>query len=96
MPKLECGVDEYLCYQCVGTKHIKANGKWVLCLLNGTVYVEFGVYFAMAKYENDMFLLCETSNAFIDAFCYSKIHFHPSRPFKSIEIMLKSLNILLG
>ena len=50
----------------------------------------------MAKYENDMFLLCKTSNAFIDAFCYSKIHFHPSGPFKSIKTMLKSLNVLLG
>ena len=29
-PKLECGIDEYLCFPCVGTKHIKANGKWAL------------------------------------------------------------------
>ena len=50
----------------------------------------------MAKYENDMFLLCETSNAFIDAFCYSKIHFHPPGSFKSIKTMLKSLHVLLG
>ena len=50
----------------------------------------------MAMYENDMFLFCETSNASIGAFCYSKIHFHPSGPFKSIEIMLKSLHVLLG
>ena len=58
--------------------------------------MEFRVCFAMAKYENDMFLLCETSNAFIDAFCYSKIHFPPSRPFKPINTMLKSLHVLLG
>ena len=50
----------------------------------------------MAMYENDMFLLCETSNAFIGAFCYSKIHFHPSGPFKSIKTLLKSLHVLLG
>ena len=50
----------------------------------------------MAKHENDMFLLCEISNAFIDAFCYSKINFHPSGPFKSIKTMLKSLHVLLG
>ena len=50
----------------------------------------------MAKYENDMCLLCETSNAFIGAFCYSKIHFHPSGPFKSIKTMLKSVHVLLG
>ena len=50
----------------------------------------------MAMNENDMFLSCETSIAFIGAFCYSKIHFHPSGPFKSIKPMLKSLHILLG
>ena len=58
--------------------------------------MEFRICFAMTKYENDTFLLCETSNAFIDAFCYSKIHFHPLEPLKSIKTMLKSLHILLG
>ena len=58
--------------------------------------MEFQVYFAMTMYENDMFLLCEPSNAFIGAFCYSKMHFHPSGPFKSIKTMLKSLHVLLG
>ena len=58
--------------------------------------MEFRVCFAMEMYENDMFLLCETSNAFIGAFCYSKIHFHPSGPFKSIKTVLKSLHIFLG
>ena len=28
-------------------------------------YMEFRVCFTIAKYENGMFLLCETSNAFI-------------------------------
>ena len=28
--KLECDLDEYLYFPCVGTKHIKANGKLVL------------------------------------------------------------------
>ena len=58
--------------------------------------MEFRVCFAMAKYENDLFLLCETSNAFVDDFCYSKIHFHPSGMLKSIKTMLKSLHVLLG
>ena len=58
--------------------------------------MEFRIYFAMAMYENDMFLLCETCNVFIGAFCYSKIHFHPSGLFKSIKTMLKSLYVLLG
>ena len=42
------------------------------------------------------YVLCETSNAFIGAFCYSKIHFHPSGPFKSIKILLTSRHVLLG
>ena len=72
------------------------NGFWKW-LFNGTVYVEFRVYFAMAMYETHIFLLCETSIAFIGAFCYSKIHFHPSGPFKLINLtMLKSLHVLLG
>ena len=58
--------------------------------------MEFRVCFAMAKYENDMFLLSETSNAFNGAYCYSKIHFHPSGPFKSIKTLLKSLHVLIG
>ena len=57
--------------------------------------MKFRVSFAMAMYENDMCLLSETSNAFIGAFCYSKTHFHPSGPFKSIKTILKSLHILL-
>ena len=58
--------------------------------------MEIRVCFAMAKYENDMFLLCETSNAFIGAFCYSRIHFHRSGQFKSIKTMLKSSHVVLG
>ena len=41
-------------------------------LFNDTVYMEFRVCFTIAKYENGIFSLCETSNAFIDAFRYSK------------------------
>ena len=50
-----------MCFPCVRKKHIKANGKGLTvnrfwkCLFNGTVYVEFRVCFAMAKYENDIF-----------------------------------------
>ena len=85
-----------MCFPCVGTKHIKANGKHVLeVFIHSTVYVEFRVCFAMAKKENDMFLLCETSNAFIGAFCYSEIHFHPAGLFKSIKIMSKSLHVFV-
>ena len=79
----------------VGTKYIKTNGKRVLeVFIQWYCHVEFRVCFA--KYENDIFLLCDTSNAFIGAFGYSKIHFHPSGPFKSIKTMLKFLHILLG
>ena len=33
---------------------------------------------------------------FVDAFGYSKIHFHQLGPFKLIKAMLKSLHVLLG
>ena len=87
-----------MCLQCVGTNHIKANGKRVLeafLILKYTVYVEFRVCFTYAKYENDMFSI-ETSNAIIDALCYSIIHFHQSVPFKLIKTMLNFLQVLLG
>ena len=95
-PNLECGVDKYMCLPCVGqnTSRRTVNRFWK-CLFNGTVYVEFRVCFAMAMYENHMFLLCETSNAFIGAFCYSKIHFHPSGPFKSIKTIFEIFTCLV-
>ena len=40
-----------------------------------------------------MFSLCETTNVFIDAFCYSKIHFYQLGSFKLIKTKLKSLNV---
>ena len=39
-----------------------------------------------------MLSLCETTNVFIDAFCYSKTHFHQLGSFKLIKAKLKSLN----
>ena len=65
-------------------------------LFNATVYMEFRVCFTIAKYENDLLSLCETIDVFIDAFCYSKIHFHHLGPFKLIKTMLKSFHVLLG
>ena len=58
--------------------------------------MQFRVCFTVTKYEINIFSLCETSNAFIDALCYSKIHFHQSRPFELIKTMLKSLHVLLS
>ena len=57
--------------------------------------MEFRVCFTIAKYENHMLSLCETTNVLIDAFCYFKILFHQLRPFKLIKTMLKSLHVLL-
>ena len=71
------------------------NGFWRHLIID-TVYMEHRVCFTIAKYENGMFSLCETSNAFIDAFCYSKIHFHQSGPFRLIKTMFNSLHVLLG
>ena len=58
--------------------------------------MEFRVGFTIAKYENGMFSLCETSNGFIDASCYSEIHIHQLGPFKFIKTVMKSLHVLLG
>ena len=58
--------------------------------------MEFQVCFTFAKYGRDMLLLCETINVFIDGFRNSRIHFHQLGPFKLIQTMLKSLNILQG
>ena len=40
-----------------------------------------------------MLSLCETTNVFIDAFCYSKTHCHQLGSFKLIKTMLKSFNV---
>ena len=50
--------------------------------------MEFQVCFTVtvAKYENDMLLLCETTNVFIDAFCNSK------NPFSSVRTVLIDTN----
>ena len=43
--------------------------------------------------KKDMLSLCETTNVFIDAFCYSKFHFHQLGIFKLIKTKLKSLKV---
>ena len=55
--------------------------------------MKFRVCFTLAKYENDMLSLCETTNVFIDLFCYSKIHFRLLGSLKLIKTMLTSLNV---
>ena len=78
-------------------KNINVIGNQFLRpLFNGTVYTKFCVCFTTAKYESHIFLSCETSNAFIHAFCHSKIHFHQHGQLKMIKTMLKSFNVLLG
>ena len=83
----------------------RAGNRFWKRLINGIVYMEFRICFTIAKYENNifpskyennMFLLCEASHVFIDAFGYSKINFHQSGSFELIETMLKYLHILLG
>ena len=58
--------------------------------------MKFQVCFTFAKYENDMLLLCETTNVFIDAFCNSKIHFHQLGPFKLIKTMFCKVYLQCG
>ena len=73
-----------------------AKGVWRR-LFNDNVYKEFRICFTIAKYENDVFSLCETSNAFIHVF------FLPFRnPFSSVRIVKIDFNnaeifhVLLG
>ena len=53
----------------------------------------FRVCFTLAKYENDMLSLCETTNVFIDPVLLFQIQFHQLGSFKLIKTMLKSLNV---
>ena len=48
------------------------------------------------KLQNDIVLLCETSNAFIHALCLVKMIFHQRGLLKLIKTMLKSIHVLLG
>ena len=48
-------------------------------LFNTTVYIEFRVCFTLAKYENDMLSLCETTNVSVDSFLFLK------NPFTSVR-----------
>ena len=70
-------------FPCAGTKHIKANGKRVLeALIQRYCLHEIpSFFFTFAKYENDMLLLCETTNVFIDAFLKFQ------NPFSSVRII---------
>ena len=60
--------------------------------------MKFGVCFTLnfVKYKNDLLSLCETTNVFIDAYCYSKSHLRQLGPLKLIKTMLKSLHVLQG
>ena len=55
--------------------------------------MKFRVYFTLTKYEYNILSLCETTNVYMDIFCYSKIHFHQLGSFKLIKTMLRSLNV---
>ena len=58
-------------------------------LFNDTVCMEFRVNFTIAKYENDIFSLCGTSNAFIYAFFpHFKLHFIIQDHLNLIKTML--------
>ena len=55
--------------------------------------MKFRICFTLAKYENDMLSLCETTDVLLMLFCYSEIHFHQLGSFKLIITVLKSLNV---
>ena len=49
--------------------------------------MKFRECFILVKYKYDILSLCETTNVFIDAFCYFKIHFHQLGSFKLVKLM---------
>ena len=55
--------------------------------------MKFRVCFTLEKYEYNILSLCETTNAFIGAFCYSKLHIYQFGSFIFIKTVLKSLNV---
>ena len=57
--------------------------------------MEFRACFTGAMFENDMLSLCKTTNVyvFINALCYSKIHFYQLGPYKLIKTTLKSVHV---
>ena len=71
--KLECGVNEYLCFPCVGRKHIMANGKQVFEVFFQWYYL-CGIpsMLCNGNVRKRYFLLCETSNLFLVLFDISK------------------------
>ena len=54
--------------------------------------MKFRVCFTLAKYENEMLSLCETTDVFIDAFLLFQNPFYQLGSYKLIKTMLKSLN----
>ena len=55
--------------------------------------MKFQVCFTLAKYENDMLSLCETTYVLLMLFCYFKIPFNQLGSSKLIKTMLKYLNV---
>ena len=48
--------------------------------------MEFRICLRIAKYENDIISLCETSNELIHGFCLSRVQFRHSGPSKLINL----------
>ena len=71
--KLQYAMDNYLFLPCTSTQYtpMQSLNRFLRHLFNGTVQMEFGVCFSIAKYKNDIFWLFETSQMII-----SIIHFH--------------------
>ena len=65
-------------------KCINAIGKdfW-RPVFNVSMYIEFQIFFSIAKYSNARFSLCETLHEFVHGFCFfTKVHFKQYGPQK--------------
>ena len=59
---------------CVNKKHQCNRLTFLSRVFNDTVHIEFRICCSIEKYENASFSLSETSNDYIHAFCFTKVH----------------------
>ena len=80
--KLECDLDEYLYFPCLGTKHIKANGTLVFGSVNSTLLSAWNSKYVLHLQSMKTICCCYVRHpmCLLMFFCNSKIHFHTLGP----------------
>ena len=95
--KLKCDLDDYLYFPCVGTKHIKANGKRVLEALIQRFFLHVipSIFLNLQSMKTICCCYVRQPMCLLMLFCNSKIHFHHYGPFRLMKTMLNSLNVFV-